>query len=70
MPQEGIGNSELGFPTSKLNSLNAPTDTPIGQFHAGCSSVDSPSSQLLLGLCQLDKSYDRVSLFAPERKGV
>lgn len=65
MPREGIGNGGLGSPTSKLNSLNAPTDTPVGQFHAGSSSVDSPSSQVLLGLFQLDKSYNRVCLFCP-----
>lgn len=59
--------SGLGAHKSVSNQENAPINTQTGLSDGANSSVEIPSSQKYLGLCQDDKNYDTISL-APRGK--
>lgn len=55
--------ARMAPPTMIENKENTPTDMPMDQSIGGNSSTEFPSSQMYLGLCQLDKNY-HSSLFS------
>lgn len=55
LPRGGATHSGLGPPISNINQENAP-DLPLGQSDGGNSSAGCLSSQVDLGLCQVDKN--------------
>lgn len=56
LPKSGSAHSGLGLHTSVINQENASIDMPTGQTNGGNSVIEILSSQVYLGLYQVDKN--------------